>query len=488
MTIYNALFGVLVFAAAAIPTVYSQTLPLESGAGFEWERVGNTPQFGSYDDIHFDSGGTIWTTRDVRWLNPVTNEWVEPTHIGQTAVLTLGPHPPGGPARADTVLTSIGTQRSTDGGVTWSEPSPIGGRALAEIPSGHPYAGRLLVGHNAGFSDDRGATWMLATYESDSAIVGETGALFSLPPPSLLPGVASGRDPAAPPDWPSGRILHSGYRGIAPSDDGGVSYQNWTWGAGPGYKGYHLAIVRRPNTHPLGPGPRILMTAVVSGEPAVSFWSSDDGAQTWQRRGFLPEPHTAPGYGRTLGIFALPEPGESDPGAGGRALIVMGLGHLYQTSDAGETWAVVGRAPEMVATNPPTSGTFLGAAEMGPDGRLYVAVSALGHSTGWVWRTAEAFSVGQVEAPPTADDFAVLVRPNPSGGEAEAVMELSRPSAVRVVVLDVLGREMAVVADGAVGAGVHVLRLPASLAPGTYFVRVEVERTRMLTRTITVVR
>jgi hypothetical protein len=68
--------------------------------------------------------------------------------------------------------------------------------------------------------------------------------------------------------------------------------------------------------------------------------------------------------------------------------------------------------------------------------------------------------------------FRLSAYPNPSGGEATVALSLRERAEVRVALYDVLGREVAVLADGAVEAGAHRLVLDAAaLAPGTYLVR-----------------
>ena len=65
-------------------------------------------------------------------------------------------------------------------------------------------------------------------------------------------------------------------------------------------------------------------------------------------------------------------------------------------------------------------------------------------------------------------------------------LTLAEPSEVRVVVYDVLGREVAVLHDGPLGTGEHKLRFDASMLPsGIYLVRSDDGST---TRRITVVR
>ena len=493
-------FGVLVWllARAAVPA--AQTLPLPPGAGYTWEQVGDSPQNG-VEGIAFDHGGTVWIANsdcNTIWLDRSAGgagRWIVPSplppRVCTTRVWTLlGPHPLGGPARADTVLApnSYYTRRSVDAGRTW-EPRTVAdssaGGGVVEVPAGYPHAGRLMAGggyYGMGYSDDRGAAWVQAAnaFPENTIAIRE---ILLLPPPALLPGVASGRGAAAPPDWPAGRVVGAGDGGVAYSDTGGEGYTASAWIGAAGGTGDQLALVRRPETHPLGAGPRLLLTGVRNGDPAVSVWSSDDAGVTWQRRAYLYEPATAPGYGRTLGLFALSEPGEADAGAVGRAVAVIGLGHIYETSDAGETWRVVGRAPAMSVTppdEPPGRFTRVGAAEIGPDGRLYIGVTVIGQGSGpgeWLYRTTEPFTVAGEETVPSEAParVGVSVRPNPAGGRVEIVLNIAEAGAARVVVVDARGREVAVVLDGPVSAGEHTLSVETSGWPaGVYVVRASV--------------
>ena len=62
--------------------------------------------------------------------------------------------------------------------------------------------------------------------------------------------------------------------------------------------------------------------------------------------------------------------------------------------------------------------------------------------------------------------------PNPVRGSAVVTFETPEAATVSVAVFDVLGREVATLADGPVGAGVHRARFDASaLTPGTYVLR-----------------
>ena len=79
--------------------------------------------------------------------------------------------------------------------------------------------------------------------------------------------------------------------------------------------------------------------------------------------------------------------------------------------------------------------------------------------------------------------------PNPVGGTAAAVpFALDRPSDVRLSVVDVLGREVAVLAEGTWPAGTHAATLASGrLAPGVYLARLTAGGTG-LSRVFTVVR
>jgi hypothetical protein len=80
--------------------------------------------------------------------------------------------------------------------------------------------------------------------------------------------------------------------------------------------------------------------------------------------------------------------------------------------------------------------------------------------------------VSAEEAVP-AEAFALRpVYPNPTTSHATVRLDLPTAQAARVAVFDVLGRRVAVLHDGPLGAGAHRLRLDASALPaGVYVVR-----------------
>ena len=79
-------------------------------------------------------------------------------------------------------------------------------------------------------------------------------------------------------------------------------------------------------------------------------------------------------------------------------------------------------------------------------------------------------------------------RPNPSRGQAVVPYAVPEAGRVRVSVVDLLGREIAVLVDAEESAGAHEARLPAGhLAAGVYAVRVQAGQAQRVAR-LTVVR
>ncbi len=98
------------------------------------------------------------------------------------------------------------------------------------------------------------------------------------------------------------------------------------------------------------------------------------------------------------------------------------------------------------------------------------------------------FPVAGEATPPSADGVALSApRPNPTAGGAEVSLTLPAAGAARVVVIDVLGREVAVLHEGTLAAGATTLRVPSGLAPGVYAVLAEAAGVRVAQR-VTVTR
>ncbi|ARA94936.1 hypothetical protein AWN76_018425 [Rhodothermaceae bacterium RA] len=88
--------------------------------------------------------------------------------------------------------------------------------------------------------------------------------------------------------------------------------------------------------------------------------------------------------------------------------------------------------------------------------------------------TTEAFGTATQETP-RAEGYALSdAYPNPFRESAVLSLQLPQPENVRVRVFDLLGREVAVLADGQMTPGTHALRWESGQASaGVYFVRVE---------------
>ena len=95
--------------------------------------------------------------------------------------------------------------------------------------------------------------------------------------------------------------------------------------------------------------------------------------------------------------------------------------------------------------------------------------------------------VDHERAPRTVTDALSAPVPNPARGDARVTLSLDAPQAVRVTVVDVLGRTVAVLADGPLAGDAAFTVDAAALAPGVYAVRAEGETFRQ-TRTLTVAR
>ena len=99
-------------------------------------------------------------------------------------------------------------------------------------------------------------------------------------------------------------------------------------------------------------------------------------------------------------------------------------------------------------------------------------------ATGWTALHSMGYLSGlatPVEGGPEAA-FALSVGPNPVRGEATVRFSLVEAQGVRIALYDVLGREVAVVAEGSLSAGPHTARVAAtSLPAGVYVLRLDGE-------------
>jgi hypothetical protein len=195
----------------------------------------------------------------------------------------------------------------------------------------------------------------------------------------------------------------------------------------------------------------------------------------------LPQPYDGIGYDLVAGVVDV-GPG---PDGLGRAVAVLGRGLVYATADGGQTWAAAGRMPLDL-----TDGAhYAWYVVHGPDGHLWASTVRAGaqYENAFVFRSAEpaeaAFPVADEPASEALGGLGVSVSPNPAGGRVEVAVTLMEAGPVRVVVLDALGREVAVVLNGE-AAGTRSVGLDVSGWPaGVYVVRAtagdRVETTRL---------
>ncbi len=102
-----------------------------------------------------------------------------------------------------------------------------------------------------------------------------------------------------------------------------------------------------------------------------------------------------------------------------------------------------------------------------------VTVTGLPRAGGAAAWVTEGAPWASAEAPASQAAMTVSAYPNPVRGAATVSFAVPEPGAVRVAVYDVLGREVAVLAEGAFEAGEHTARLGGALPSGVYLVRVE---------------
>ena len=412
-----------------------------------WERVGGQPYNVSLPSIAPD--GTMWSTgyEGTLRLDPPygpTQPWVSIGNIHNgDPILTLG---------QDTLVTTdnLGPRRSVDNGATF-QPAPInvsmGIDTLDEIPVGLPHGGTLLAGaitsEMGAYSRNRGASWTRAFMpgHEDDALTIEAFAVVRTGPRA-------------------GRVVGTGFGGLVTSDDGGATYAPVPgWWQYFRYYASHVAVLTG-----VAPGGGDRLLALVNDPQHVPYAecllvASDDGGDTWREIGELLGDTNA--RGETVVDFG-----------GGRVVVVMNGGQVWESTDGGGTWVIVGVVPGSFLDEPVGNGRTDWALK-GPDGRLYVGGRRLGGSSpGWAFRTVTPFVAGEA-GPSAASSVRVAVRPNPASGRVAVSVSLAGAGTVRVAVFDAQGREVAVAFDGALAAGEREVPVETGGWPaGVYIVRV----------------
>ena len=196
------------------------------------------------------------------------------------------------------------------------------------------------------------------------------------------------------------------------------------------------------------------------------LWRSSDLGVTW----------------RSLGEIGLYASGLNDLHFGSDGALYAGLDEgPYRSTDRGETWRPLLSGWPLGHDGTPRGATFF--AEM--DGALYAGAYYRG-----LYTTAP---VPQAAAAPSAEaegGALALAFPNPATSPAAVTFALPEGGHARLAVYDLLGRELAVLTDGAYEAGTHHAQLdPAGigLASGRYLVRLQASD-RVLARSVVVQR
>ena len=205
------------------------------------------------------------------------------------------------------------------------------------------------------------------------------------------------------------------------------------------------------------------------------------------------EPSTSPAFGFAGDLFVT-ESGSFGPQTGAFTFTGYKVSRIARATGAEVDFVVnQGTTPAelFVPTkmNKPVSAVFTGNRLAIVDlGVLEPGIDLFQSNTGKVWLLV---NTNPSSSEPTADAAGVTLRPvlpNPASGAATVAFDLAAPSAVRLTVTDVLGREVAVVAEGSHAAGTHNASVAtAALPAGIYVVRLDAGGT-VQTRRLTVVR
>ena len=424
-----------------------------------WEPLGDArQQLQAFTFSGDPDRPTIWGgDSGVYRLDQIDGAWEQVFLFPQGGpMLFLGD--PFGETPPDTLLVGRGLYRSVDGGETFDRvESPAGGSdgrispggALDQFPPDSPYPGRLVSGDppTTVYSDDGGDTWTRA----------ETTPYFQA---------------FRLHTFRSGRVVAAGFYGAVLSRDGGQTYEPVPALYDTTRIGFDLTemlmldgfVTGRPGESGEG---RLLVVGTQAGRPSTYVWASDDEGETWR------EIHAFE-YSGSLSITDLPA---LEGGGPGWAVASDAFaGRVWATTDGGETWRRIGKVPGVGSND-----TVSEVVEVGPDGRLYAGTVRIGNLASWSYRSrgrvAEAMQPVASESEPATPpaSVAVSVWPNPTGGRVTVALSLAAPQVVRVSVVDALGREVAVVHDGAATDGQR-LRLDTEGWPvGAYSVRVVTE-------------
>ncbi|MDX1440230.1 MAG: T9SS type A sorting domain-containing protein, partial [Rubricoccaceae bacterium] len=315
--------------------------------------------------------------------------------------------------------------RSVDGGQTFFgvhwEGNKLYGAPLEGPNSGVILAGEATGGSGIAYSTDRGATFTEATF-----------TVSTNTRPQLETAVEIPDGPAA------GRLVAGVFAGVVISEDGGQAWEPSSLFQDARFWARDMDIGVNPLT-----GERRLYLALVDAQMSGGqLYISDDDGLTWTHSYTFPW---------TLFLATIPPPPDGD----GSLLAMTGAdGVMFRSEDGGETFEEVGQVPF------PFAGHAANDMLIGPDNRLYVAVSRTGPERAWVYRTTEPVVVSNEPPPEIPDEESSLrVYPNPTTDFITVETDTDE-----IEILDVLGR---VVLRAEPNAQIDISNLPA----GVYVVR-----------------
>jgi len=431
-------------AACALLLAVATVLPsTPASALLRWRRLPNSPTNGfRHDDVFFlnsslgwvvntagyiyrtENGGQDWTTL---WSHPdatfrcvgfadAMNGWV--------GNLTVEASCFGAPG--DTTLL----YHTTDGGDSWAsvdnipEPRPMGLCGMWVHDASTIYvAGRVCDTPRVIRSTDGGASW--TTFDLGAHADRLIDCYFTGPMEGFVVG---GQDDVAASSH--GIILHTTDGGATWTNQHTTSFDNaWCWKLS-----FPSATVG-------------YVSVQTNGAQPPQFLKTTDGGATWTEKPFLAGAYFEQGIGFV------------DENTGW----IGGSGDTYQTTDGGETWAMVEIGTPVFDDNV---------------NRFRFLAPKLGYA---VRRRVYRYSDDLVTDAPLAEDdgfeeprLITAARPNPFRAHTDISFRVPAAGAVRLAVYDVLGHEVAELVNGRREAGVHTVRFPAAeLANGVYVVRLE---------------
>lgn len=203
-----------------------------------------------------------------------------------------------------------------------------------------------------------------------------------------------------------------------------------------------------------------------NGSATAALFRTADGGATWDTL------HVAPLRGSFFGQIN-PQPHPSFIYAEGQKVIYSAADNLYLSTDDGQTFAEASQGLPLEAFG--TSAIIRRGVIDG--GYLYILRKKYsGTATGYgVYRRplSELGFAGTVAADDAAhpEAPALSVSPNPAAGPVAVAVTLARAATAHVAVYDVLGRQIALLHDGALGAGTHRFVWTGEAPAGVYLVR-----------------